>query len=74
MLMQIIGIIIAAAIILGLIVLMGKMSEQGVDVNKQFCTGNCSDCGLSDGLDLPEKCEGKDLNYLLTVKGVEKNE
>lgn len=68
MLMQIIGTVIAVAIILGLIILMGKMSEKGVDINRQFCTGNCSECGLSDELTTLEKCEGKDLNNLLTYE------
>ncbi len=68
MIMQIIGTVIAAAIILGLIVLMGKMSEQGSDINKNFCTGNCSDCGLSDELTALGECGGKDYNNLLTYE------
>ena len=43
--MTIIGIIVGIAIIAGLIIAMGKMSEQGVDINNHFCCGSCSDCG-----------------------------
>jgi len=43
--MTIIGIIVGVAIVAGLIFAMGKMSEQGVDINDHFCCGSCSDCG-----------------------------
>lgn len=42
--MTIIGIIVGIAIIAGLIIAMGKMSEQGVDINNHFCCGSCNDC------------------------------
>lgn len=42
--MTIIGIIIGILIIAGLILAMGKMSEQGVNINDHFCCGSCSDC------------------------------
>ena len=68
MLMQIAGTFIAVAFILGLIILMGKMSEQGVDINKQFCTGDCSDCGLSEAAEELETCKEKNYNNLLTYE------
>ena len=40
-----IGILIGIAIIAGLIFAMGRMSEQGVNINDHFCCGSCSDCG-----------------------------
>ena len=42
--MTIIGILVGIALIAGLILAMGKMSEQGIDINDHFCRGNCSDC------------------------------
>ena len=42
--MTIIGIFIGVAIVAGLILAMGKMSEQGVDINNHFCCGSCNDC------------------------------
>ena len=43
--MTVIGMLVGIAIIAGLIIAMGKMSEQGIDINDHFCRGNCSDCG-----------------------------
>lgn len=45
--MTVIGIIAGVAIIVGLLAAMGKMSEQGVDINDHFCCGNCSTCDSS---------------------------
>ncbi len=42
--MTLIGILVGIAIIAGLIIAMGKMSEQGVNINDHFCCGSCSDC------------------------------
>ena len=42
--MNVIGIIAGIAMIVGLILAMGKMSEQGIDINDHFCCGSCSDC------------------------------
>ena len=42
--MTVIGMLVGIAIIVGLILAMGKMSEQGIDINDHFCRGNCSDC------------------------------
>ena len=42
--MTIIGILVGIALIAGLILAMGKMSEQGIDINDHFCRGNCNDC------------------------------
>ena len=54
--MTILGILIGIAIIAGLIFAMGKMSEQGVDINDHFCCGHgsCSECSVSN--DQAESC------------------
>lgn len=54
--MNIIGIIVGIAIIAGLLLAMGKMSEQGVDINDQFgcADGGCSSC--SAGAESAESC------------------
>ena len=43
--MNIAGILIGLAIIAGLILLMGKMSEHGVEINDNFRCGDCLSCG-----------------------------
>lgn len=60
--MKVLGIIIGAAIIVGLIVLMGKLSEE-VPINDQFRCGDClSGCENGDR----ESCAYiKDLNEAL---------
>ncbi|MDD7409116.1 MAG: hypothetical protein SOV71_08145 [Anaerovoracaceae bacterium] len=45
---QIIGIIVGVLIIVGLLAAMGKMSEQGVDINSHFCCGNCNTCASDE--------------------------
>lgn len=42
--MTVVGIIIGVAIVAGLLIAMGKMSEQGVDINTHFCCGHCNTC------------------------------
>lgn len=53
----IIGILAGVAIIVGLIAAMGKMSEQGVDINDHFCCGSCSTCS---SVQKGESCEHYD--------------
>lgn len=60
--MKILGILIGVAIIAGLIILMGKLSEE-VPINDQFRCGDCLS-GCTDGT--PESCTYiKDLNEAL---------
>jgi hypothetical protein len=40
----ILGIIIGAAIIIGLVAAIGFMSRMGADANKNFCDGDCGSC------------------------------
>lgn len=46
--MNIIGIIVGIAIVAGLIIAMGKMSEHGVEINDNFRCGDCLSCGDQD--------------------------
>lgn len=60
--MKILGILIGVVIIAGLIILMGKLSEE-VPINDQFRCGDCLS-GCADGN--PESCTYiRDLNEVL---------
>lgn len=47
--MSIVGVLIGMAIVVGLVLLMGKLSTMGVEINDQFCRGDCSSCGKEPG-------------------------
>lgn len=47
--MSVAGVLIGMAIVVGLVLLMGKLSTMGVDINDQFCRGDCSSCGKEPG-------------------------
>ena len=57
--MNIIGILIGVAIIVGLVAAMAKMSDHGVDANG--CSGNCKQCGVPSELRdcVPEQIQHK---------------
>ncbi len=53
--MNIISILIGLAIIAGLILAMGKMSNYGVEINDNFRCGDCLSCGEKNPND-PRTC------------------
>jgi hypothetical protein len=51
MITNVIGIIIGVCIIVGLVAAMGKMSSMGVDINENFCDGDCNSCSADKSAD-----------------------